>query len=203
MTDPKVVRYIAVVVLYLAAAVVFVEGLGSEKQFLKATSWIPGAIMIALTLYERWLWKFGPWGLPILSGTWRVTLNSNWRDPAAPDTPVIRTGYFVFRQTATLFSVTLYTNESGSLTLASQLQKQNDGQYSLSWVYENVSQLDPKVSPMHFGSVVAQQVSGRKVREIRGVYFTNRKSDGSFCTSGKRNRKRASSFASAEELLKG
>lgn len=204
MTDLKTVRYVAVASLYIAAAVVFVEGLGSEKQFLKATSWIPGAIMVALTLYERWLWKFPLLGKrPILSGTWKADLTSTWPDPAAKSNAVTtRTVYFVFRQTATLLTITMHTELSGSQTLASQLLKGTaDDTYSLSWIYHNTSQEDQQKSRNHYGSVIAEQVGGRKVSQIRGNYFTDRKTTGSFATVGDRKRKRASSLADAQTLF--
>lgn len=201
LIDPKAVRWTAIITLYIAAAVILFEGLGSEKQFLQRTSWVPAAIVVALTIYEHWLWKIGPLGIPVLDGTWKVVLTSNWRDPDDQDTAVVRSGYFVFRQTATLLSVTLYTEESGSLTLASHLQREKNGQYSLSWMYQNVSQLDPKKSPMHYGAVVTHQLSGRRPSNIRGVYFTNRLSDGSFKTSGERNPRRAGTFSDAEQLF--
>jgi hypothetical protein len=203
MTDLKTIRYVAVAALYIAAAVIFVEGLGSEKQFLKATSWIPGAIMVALTLYERWLWKFPLLGKrPILSGTWKADLTSTWKDPKQPDVPVQRTVYFVFRQTATLLTITMHTELSASQTLASQLLKGTaDDTYALSWIYHNTSQEDQEKSPNHYGSVIAEQVGGRKVTQIRGNYFTDRKTTGSFATVGDRKRRRASSLADAQKLF--
>ena len=79
LIDPKAIRWTAIITLYVAAAVILFEGLGSEKQFLQRTSWIPAAIVVALTIYEHWLWKVGPFGIPVLDGTWKAVLTSNWR----------------------------------------------------------------------------------------------------------------------------
>lgn len=201
MNDPKQARIVAVVTLYIAALIVLVEGIGSEKQFLKATSWVPLAIMLVLTTYERWLWKIGPVGVPILAGTWRVALTSSYEDPNAPGLPIVRTGYLICIQTATQLTVRLLTAESSSVSLASKLQRRGDSQYELSWVYQNTPRaLIQDQSPVHFGSVIAENLSGRRIQSVSGSYFTSRRTIGEFVASD-RKRKIASSMGAATILF--
>jgi len=186
MTEPRLVRIVVLITLYLAAAVIFIEGLGSERAFLQDTSWIPLAIVAALTIYDRVLWRVGPWGIPILRGTWKATLESSWRSESAPDVPVTRTAYFVFRQTSSRFTVNMYSEESSSQTFASQLLRLGDGQYELSWVYLNTPQVLKTVtgvSAIHHGGVVADNISGRQIQERHRWYFTSRETVGDFRTT--------------------
>ncbi len=201
MTGPKQARYIAIATLYIAAIIIFLEGLGSEKKFLSATSWLPLAIMICLEVYDRWAWAWLPRGVPVVKGTWKVQLVSSWRDPASPDIPVTREGYLVCRQTASQLWVRLYTNESSSVSLATRLEKRGDGQFELSWIYENTPDiLLHERSPIHFGSVIAQSLSDRRVTIMRGSYFTSRKTIGNFIATD-RNPRTMSSLQGAESLF--
>ena len=201
MNGPRQARLVAVATLYVAAVVVLVEGLGSEKKFLQATSWIPLAIVAVLTAYDKWLWQVGPIGVPVLRGTWKVVLTSSYRDPDAPDVPIVRTGYFVCRQTSTQLSVNLFTDESSSVTLASKLQRRGDNQYELSWVYQNTPHvLIHDRSPIHFGSVIADAIAGRRVKDMNGLYFTSRRTVGDF-EAFDHNRRVVSSHQEAKKLF--
>ena len=174
---PSAVRITALITLYLAAAVILAEGIGSEAKFLRATSWIPFAVLLATSGYNQFLWRFGPVGPPVLFGTWKVQFVSSWDKEEADQGT--RHAYLLIRQTATSLTLTLITHESISRSLAATLERRADGQYDLSWIYENVPPIDQReASPIHFGSALAFGIRPRKPALIEGWYFTDRLTTG-------------------------
>lgn len=94
--------------LLFAAAVwgvaLMLSGLPSTGEYLRPFSVVVGSLVVALSLFDLWLWRvpvLRGWFVrrPHLWGTWRVTFQSSWVDPAT-GTPIgPRNGYMVVRQT--------------------------------------------------------------------------------------------------------
>jgi SMODS-associating 2TM, beta-strand rich effector domain len=202
MTDPKQARYVAIGTLYVASLIILIEGIGSTTKFIQSTSWIPLAVVIVATVYERWAWAWGPFGVPRIGGTWRITMHSTWTSGDEAEKPVVRSGYLVVRQTATQLTINLMTSESPSISLAARLQKRGDNQYELSWIYQNVPSASLREgSPIHFGCAIAEYVAGRNVQRLAGSYFTDRKTTGDFVATDNRRRIRVASWKEGEDVF--
>jgi hypothetical protein len=146
---------------------------------LKAFSIAGSAVTLLFLGYNRWGWawsiirKFS--GKPNLNGTWRGQLQSDFiRDGKTidPIPAVIR-----IKQTNSDIVVTLFTGESSSVTEMSELAKEPDDRWKLTFVYTNRPR--PEVSSrsdQHQG-LCELYVTGRN-DSLGGKYFTSRKTTG-------------------------
>src|SRR5579863_2692717 len=62
-------------------------GVDVSAQWFQPFSKVLGAMLFLLSLFDLWLWKwpiFHPWLVkrPVIDGTWRAELRSDWIDPA-------------------------------------------------------------------------------------------------------------------------
>jgi hypothetical protein len=179
----------AFVVRLTAAAVIAVFVVGtwttSRKLDLGWLKYFSTAVLVAtvaLALWDTWLWRLAPiQRLPgvtrCVRGTWKGTLTSFWVDPNTGQSPAPKTVYLIVRQTATLVSVTLVTNESRSTSTLGTVSAV-DGTSVLTYLYLN--RPDMRVehrSRMHHGSTVLD-VTGLPATRLKGRYWTDRDSKG-------------------------
>ncbi|GAA2253393.1 hypothetical protein GCM10010232_47670 [Streptomyces amakusaensis] len=136
---------------------------------------------LAFALWERYIWK---WkivryftGVPLISGTWRGELVSSYVHPDGSNVPPIPTAIYV-SQSASKWTVTLFTGESKSISEHANLIHDPDGRWRLSWQYVNTPR--PGVrdrSERHKGA--AEVYIGAQLGEgLEGAYFTDRRTDG-------------------------
>jgi hypothetical protein len=180
-------RQVIVRVTAIAVATVFVAGtsvMDGQLNFgwLRLFSVAVLLATLALTLLDLWIWRFPliqrvP-GIPrCIRGTWKGTLTSLWIDPATGDSPKPKPVYLVVRQTATLVSVKLLTDESRSASSLAEVAEA-DGTGVLRYLYLN--QPDIRLSHrsrIHHGSVVLV-ISGNPAKRLKGHYWTDRDSKG-------------------------
>lgn len=165
-----------------------------EIDFIKPFSIVVGAIMIIVTVFNKyaWAWKiFKGWyvKIPDLRGAWLVEIKSSWIDPETNTqiSPIV--GYCVIRQTLTSLSFRLMTSESRSKSIAYSIELQSDGLYLLSAIYRN----EPKIelqgvrSEIHHGSFILH-IHGDPVSKLDGHYWTDRASKGSMILSHRKNK---------------
>jgi SMODS-associating 2TM, beta-strand rich effector domain len=179
----------AFIVRVTAAAVIAVFVIGTwtksrrlELGWLKYFSTAVLVATVALALWDTWLWRLAPIqklpGVPrSVRGTWKGTLTSFWVDPNTGHSPAPKTVYLIVRQTATLLSVMLVTNESRSTSTLGTVSSV-DGSSALTYLYLN--RPDMRVehrSRMHHGST-ALDISGLPVTRLKGRYWTDRDSKG-------------------------
>ncbi|MBV9872122.1 MAG: hypothetical protein JO214_16020 [Frankiaceae bacterium] len=175
------------VIIGITAAVWFVVALvsgpeGVAEVSLRAFSLAASVVTILLLLYEKWLWRWKAVRYftkkPLLEGTWRGTLKSDYvppgkSEPVPPIPTVIR-----IRQTDTTLFVTQFTSESTSTTEQGRLSKEADGRWRISWLYTN--QPRPTIqdrSAVHRGAADLW-LSGSHGEVLDGGYFTGRKTRG-------------------------
>lgn len=180
-------RTITIRVVVAVVVVVFGAGtwLTGGRPDLGWVRFFSAAVLLAtlvLALWDFWLWR-----LPLVQripgvprsvrGTWRGTLTSFWIDPATGRTPPPKTVYLVARQTATLVTVKLLTDESRSTSSLANVSVV-DGVAMLSYVYLNRPDMRVEErSRMHHGSTVLD-ISGRPAERLAGRYWTDRDSKG-------------------------
>lgn len=155
------------------AVMLLVQGANVDSSFLRPYSAAVGGAVIALTLFDRYMWR---WPLiakvaprPVFHGTWHGKLKTSWQDPATGDTPGPITVVLSVRQTFSTVKASLMTAESTSESLAAAINGN-----TLWAAYMNIPKaLVRDRSPIHRGSVVVT-AHGRPIEQLEGEYWTDR-----------------------------
>jgi hypothetical protein len=117
-TQVQVVLVIAVIVW---AGLLFVEGVTLKPSYLKPFSLTVAVVILILLAFERWLWRIPPVAKalhrPVLRGTWKGQLKSNWIDPRTGQEIEPIDIFLLVRQTYSTVSLRLMTQESTSRSL--------------------------------------------------------------------------------------
>ncbi|MEU7693601.1 hypothetical protein [Microbispora hainanensis] len=156
------------------------EGQAISSAPLKIYSIAGTVATIIFLLWEKFIWK---WRIvrrftdtPLLSGSWRGEIISNYKEDNSRIPPIPALLYI--SQTASDISVTLFTSESQSLSEYAELIAERDGRWRVIWQYANTPR--PEVrrgSERHRGA--AELFVGRLPGEgLRGSYFTDRNTKG-------------------------
>jgi hypothetical protein len=137
------------------------------------------AAVIGLLAWDRWIWR---WpiicklhGRPVLHGTWRGELASEYESPETGErVPADPDVCLVVRQRFWDISVRLLTKESSSSSMFASFKADDDGVHQLVYVYENTPRAEVRQrSPVHYGAVVLNAPRDRKAG-LTGHYFTDR-----------------------------
>jgi predicted pore-forming effector associated with SMODS systems len=180
-------RTVTVRVVAAVVVVVFVVDawVADGELHLGWLKYFSAAVLIAtviLALWDVWLWRFPllqriPKVPRCIRGTWKGTLTSYWADPNTATHPEPKDVYLVVRQTATLVSVKLLTDESQSRSLLAAVSA-IDGTYTLDYLYLNRPNLHVEHrSRMHHGSAVLD-IFGTPAKRLKGRYWTDRDTKG-------------------------
>lgn len=182
MKQRLAVQVVAAVVVAVFAFGIWASGDKVNVGWLKFFSAAVVAAGVVLALWERVLWK-----LPLsqrfsgvprnLNGTWKGTLTSLWINPETGATPPPKVAYLVIRQTASVVSATLLTDESRSRS-SHGIVLTADGAAALDYMYFN--RPDTSVehrSRMHHGSA-SLDITGCPATRLRGRYWTDRDTKG-------------------------
>jgi len=176
----KAIIYTAVAVWAIA---LLVSGQKLSSDLLRPLSTVTSVMVLLSVAFELWLWKLPflhGWLVkrPVIEGTWRVELRSNWKDPVtgAGIPPV--DGYVVIRQSLLNLSLRLLTKESSSSLVGTEIVCSVDGLYCVSGVYRNEPRYqDRGHSQIHYGAVWLQVVD-TPTQMLQGHYWTDRQTAG-------------------------
>jgi hypothetical protein len=176
-TQTRVAVGIAAVVWF---AIAFFSGdHHGQWTALKAFSTGGSLATLALLAYDRWIWA---WplvrrltGKPNLNGTWRGELHSDFLRDGKKIDP-IPTAIRV-KQTNSQLYVTLFTGESFSVTEMSELVKEADERWRLSFVYTNKPRAEVRSRSDQHQGVCELYITGLD-DSLTGNYFTGRKTTG-------------------------
>jgi len=162
--------------------------------------------MILLAAFDLWLWRL-PWlrgwlvRRPLLDGTWRSEIRSNYKDPTTGNQIAPLAGFIVIRQTFSRLNLCLITEESRSELLGAEVVRAADGTYRVFGVYRNEPRFSVRRrSEIHYGGL-ALQVAGVPPQTVDGHYWTDRDTAGEL-TLRDRKRQHADDFISAGSLYK-
>jgi len=206
MKRPMIVRIVVGIVVLVFVVGTWITSGTIELGWLKYFSAAVFVATIALALWDIWIWRWPtiqriPGVTRCLQGTWKGMLTSFWIDPATGKRPQPKAVYLVVRQTATLISTKLVTDESRSKSSLADIST-SDGSSELTYLY--IDRPDARVedhSRMHHGSTVLD-ISGTPARRLKGRYWTDRDSKGEL-DFGDRAKKLADDFEEAESLFVG
>jgi hypothetical protein len=164
------------------AALLLVQGVTLKANYLRPYSLAVSAAVLALLIFDRWLWRLAPIQRlvkrPLLHGTWRGELLSSWTDPKTGKgvDPIVT--YVAFKQTYSGISMRLMTKESSSRSLVAALDNSNDQLPLLTSTYVNTPQLLIQGrSRIHHGAVMLD-VHGNPPDRLTGTYWTDRDTKG-------------------------
>lgn len=180
-----------------------IDGVAVELVWLKHLSTVVPVALVVLASFDRWLWKL-PWlngwfaNRPVLCGTWRVELRSEWVNPETGAKPGPIICYMAVRQTFSSLSMRLMTPESTSELVAERILVAADGVARVVGVYTNEPKLSLRErSPIHYGSLLLD-VHGHPPMALEGSYWTDRESRGTMRLTDRRTHV----FATYEEAHK-
>jgi hypothetical protein len=197
-TYVKAIIYTAVAVW---AIVLLVTGQQLSSNLLRPVSTVTSVVVLLSIAFELWLWKLPflhGWLVkrPVLAGTWRAELRSNWKDASGAAIPPVE-GYVVIRQTFLSLSLRLLTKESSSHLVGTEIVCSVDGLYCVSGVYRNEPRYqDRGHSQIHYGAVWLQVID-TPVQMLEGHYWTDRNTAGEMRLIA-RQREQFQDFKSAE-----
>jgi len=171
---------------------VFLWFLGIELSWdhAKPYTFTLGFLTALVWLFDKYLWQFGFFSFldtrPSLQGTWRVELNSTYRNPNNGEPSKTVEAFAVIRQTYSMLSIRIMSEESESFLVASRVEKNEDGTFYIYGVYQSDPKIHKrgqaaqhgKVSEIHYGSFKYKLI-GTPVEQIDGHYWTDRHTNGS------------------------
>jgi hypothetical protein len=193
-----------IIYVTVAAWAIFLLASGQHlsSDMLRPLSTVSSVLVLLSIAFELWLWKlplFQGWLVkrPVIEGTWRTELRSNWKDPTGTVIPPIE-AFVVIRQTLLSLSLRLMTKESSSCLIGTEIVCSTDGLYCVSGVYRNEPRLrDRRHSPIHFGAV-RLQVIDTPIQMLEGHYWTDRNTAGEMQLTD-RQKKKFQDFKSAQD----
>lgn len=181
------IRIFAFVILGLAFIVYSIIFLATQNldsiDFHKAITHVSTTISINIILWMifiAWGWKlkiFYPWLVPFpnLSGDWKGTIKSNWKDKELEPIPIevsITQNFFNVQ-------VRIKTKESRSYSIGASFDIDNErGFQQLFYTYLNTPKAGVRErSEIHYGSTILN-FDGFKVTKMDGEYWTDRETTG-------------------------
>ncbi len=188
------------------AVILFFNGQTLTTSLLNPSSIVLGIIITAVTIFEKWLWRFSllyPWfvGVPNLIGVYKGELNPYSIDPSTNAKREVIPAFLVIRQTFSTIYVRVYTADSESCSILGSFIQSPDGTHELLYTYRNEPRLyvRPK-SPIHYGG--ARLTVSHRIEQLEGSYWNDRQSIGDMKFL-RINRDAIHSFQEGEELIKG
>jgi hypothetical protein len=203
-------RYIKAIIYVTVLAwtiVLYANHESIKPTWLQHLSIVITIVLYAVMAFDLWLWKIPllhGWFVkrPVIEGTWKVEIRSNWKDPAngAGIGPV--EGFMVVRQTFSTLSLRLLTEESSSKLVGTEIVCSADGLYCVSGVYRNEPRFQVRErSAIHHGAVWLRIID-KPVKKVIGHYWTDRQTAGEMELSN-RQKRRFQTFQSALEYYAG
>ena len=195
--------------IILTAAVIWglsllFQGVAVSLSWFQPFSKVVGVLMLLLTAFDLWLWRvrfLQGWLVkrPVLTGTWRTEVRSNWKDPATGQQIAPVAAFMVIRQTFSTLNLCLITDESRSELLGAGISLGAEGTYRVFGVYRNEPRFAVRNrSAMHYGALELR-VAGSPPERIEGHYWTDRDTAGELSLSDRKSG-HAHDIASAKNL---
>ncbi len=183
--------------ILFAAAVIWgclliLEGVSISPHYFHPFSVVVGAMTLLLAAFDLWLWRWRilrGWLVkrPLIAGTWRTELRSNWVDPATGRQIAPIAAFMIIRQTFSTLTLCLVTEESRSELVGAEISRSQDGTYRVFGVYRNEPRFAVRHrSDMHYGALELR-VAGSPPQCIEGHYWTDRNTAGEMSLSDRKH----------------
>ena len=202
MTAQRYIKAIIYAAVLAWTVVLYLNHEAVKSPWLHHLSTVITVVLYAVIAFDLWLWKLPflhDWFVkrPVIDGTWKVELRSNWKDPATQNTIPPIEGYVVVRQTFSTLSMRLLTVESHSELVGTEIVCSADRQYCVSGVYRNEPRFEVRDrSEMHYGAVWLRIIT-QPTKQLIGHYWTDRATAGEMELNS-RQAKKFQTFESAK-----
>lgn len=202
MTADKYIKAIIYGAVLAWTAVLYANHQAINSAGLRPLSTVITIVLYAVMTFDLWLWKIPflhSWFVkrPVIDGTWKVEIRSNWKNPATGKVVAPVEGYMVIRQTFSTLSLRLLTAESSSELVGTEIVCSADGLYCVSGVYRNEPRFQVRErSEIHYGAVWLKIID-EPAQKVMGHYWTDRETAGEM-ELGTRQKKRFQTFQSAQ-----
>lgn len=183
MTRIQISAFLALSVLFWLSLLA-IRGVALSWEILLPFGAVVSAVSVVMLVFDVWAWKLPlVRGFlikrPVLYGTWKTELQSDWIDPDTNEgIPTIHC-YTVIRQTASTLSIRLVTPESRSETVSAGIEGCGDGTFEINCSYRNKPRSMFRYrSEVHYGALLltAENLTPNR---LDGEYWTDRKTRGS------------------------
>lgn len=188
------------------AALLFLQGVDLRLSYLRPYSLAVGIVLILSYAFDKWLWRFPPFprllGRPVLAGTWKGELRSNWTDQQTGEAAAPILAFLLISQTYAAISIRLFTAKSFSKSETAQINTSPDGVPEIIMTYQNIPLLHLREqSPLHYGAM-RLQMHGRPTTRLEGAYWTDRDTKGEVVFAAHAS-KAYSDFVGASQAMDG
>jgi hypothetical protein len=206
MTYQRYIKAIIYVTVLAWTIMLLVNHEAIQSAWLKPFSTVTTIVLYVVMAFDLWLWKLPflhNWFVkrPVVDGTWKVEIRSNWIDPVTNQATEPIIAYMVVRQTLSTLSMRLLTVESSSILVGTEIVCSADGLYCISGVYRNEPWFDFRHrSEIHYGGLWLQIAEDDLAKTLTGHYWTDRNTAGSMKLTNRIGRK-VQSFAAAEVAM--
>jgi len=194
MTAQRYIKAIIYTAVLAWTVVLYLNHEAIKSPWLHHLSTVITVVLYAVIAFDLWLWKLPllhDWFVkrPVIDGTWKVELRSNWKDPATQNTMPPIEGYMVVRQTFSTLSMRLLTAESHSELVGTEIVCSADRQYCVSGVYRNEPRFEVRDrSEMHYGAVWLRIIT-QPTKQLIGHYWTDRATAGEMELNSRQRKK--------------
>jgi len=180
------------VVIGLAAAIWLVVAIvlkvPVDQRWLRALGAVISVVVLLLVAFDRWMWRWpGVKRLvkrPVLLGTWKATLSSNWPGPDTGQAVLPMDTYLVIRQTYSRVSVRALFQGSNSEHIVGDIVASTAGPPVLWFMFRSEAHaLKRDGNPPRRGAA-ALVVSSVPKLQMRGDYWTEGGTRGEVVTHG-------------------
>ena len=205
MQPKSIIRNTAYIVTTIWSVVVAANGVHLSSTTSKVLGFIPLALVLLFTLWDKYLWHVYPIvlisGLPDLRGTWLGKFDSQWLDDKYKPHETTQPVAITVKQTFTTLSIKLVAQQSQSYSTVAAVRHLESGEFQINYEYAN-KPFQPIRSkmPEHAGSSELLIATPRATK-LRGEYWTNRFSRGTLDLTWT-SKKRVSDLAAAQALAK-
>lgn len=201
MTSERYIKAIIYSAVLAWTIILYINHEAIHSSWLQPLSTVITVVLYSVMAFDLWLWKIPflhGWFVkrPVIDGTWKVDIRSNWKGGPGGTAAKPIEGYMVIRQTFSTLSLRLLTEESSSELVGTEIVCSADGLYCISGVYRNEPRFQVRErSPIHYGAVWLRIVE-ESAPKVLGHYWTDRETAGEIELSS-RQKKTFQTFQSA------
>jgi hypothetical protein len=194
MKSERYIKAIIYVAVLAWTVVLYINHQAIHSSWLRPLSTVITIVMYTVMAFDLWLWKIPllhGWFVkrPVIDGTWKVEIRSNWKDPASGTGIPPVEGYMVVRQTLSTVTMRLLTAESSSELVGTEIVCSSDGLYCVSGVYRSEPRFEVRdKSPIHYGAVWLKVID-EATKKVIGHYWTDRETGGEMELSNRQKKK--------------
>lgn len=186
------------------AVMLLIQGVDLSFSDLRPYSIAVAVVLLSFLAFDRWCWRIPPLPRllrrPVLAGTWKGELRSNWVNPTSGEKLAPIPAFLLVHQTYETITLRMFTAESSSTSQTAEINTSPDGVAEVITTYHNVPKLHlQERSRVHYGAM-RLDVHGDPPSRLQGAYWTDQGTKGEVAFT-EHVSKPYSDFASASQAM--